>query len=365
MNQVPNHRLVEGRVEEVAVECAREAGMGVCKVPKQCVLNYPPSLAYPSPLHPKPQAVWTGTCGFNQHCRAVGADAVAAPDSPGLESPSDPLVTDIGSSPMRPRTGSVDLAVGVGVGMFIGGAAVFIVLITIRKRRSQSWGGDGRNGAGLSSDRMMLLADDNTNLAAVAGGGDSNRGRERGWRAAARRQQKAGGGFLSRRGKGSSSVWTRRAGLMNLASDAEGDGKGDQQEEERVTGSVGRRSRGETQAGRLEQDDEEGGVELQHATGQRQQHMRGSSGGSWEGDTEELQLTTPPRRFIQVPGTVPGRRIQELPVFHQDGESSSDGASADEEDVAGGEVSGRGAQEESSSSQALLLDLGDNEGDAC
>lgn len=341
-----------------------KADMSDCKIPEQCLLSYPrPHLL------PKPQAVWTGTCGFNQHCRAVGADAIAAPDSPASKSPSDPLVTDISKSPIRPRTGSVDLAVGVGVGMFIGGAAVFIVLITIRKRRSQRWGGNGRNGAGLSSDRVMLLADDDTNLAAVAGDGDPSGERGGGWRGTPRRRQKVGGGILSRRGKGSSSAWTRRAGLMDLGSDPEGNGRGGNLGEEPVTGAVERRSPGEAHAGMLGQDDEEGGVEMQHATAQRQQtpghpHMGGSSGGSWEGDAEELQLTTPPRRFVQVPGTVPGRRIQELSVRHQGGESVRDNASASEQDVVGGGMSGRGVQEKSSSSQALL-DLSDDEGGDC
>lgn len=90
--------------------------------------------------------MWTGTCAFNQHCRAVGADAVPpraqSGSSSGGNGKSSPI-TNIGDSTAHPRTGSVDLAVGVGVGMCIGGAAVFVVLATMRKRRLQRWRGGG------------------------------------------------------------------------------------------------------------------------------------------------------------------------------------------------------------------------------
>lgn len=92
--------------------------------------------------------MWTGTCGFNQRCRAVGAASLEIETNSGRygsDGVSGPPLKEIGDSGAHPRTGSIDLAVGVGVGMCLGGAAVFIALATMRKRRLQKWRGGGES----------------------------------------------------------------------------------------------------------------------------------------------------------------------------------------------------------------------------
>lgn len=59
----------------------------------------------------------------------------------------------------RPHTGSIDLALGVGVGMFIGGAAVFVLMVTIRNRRlhrpqNSFVNGGGAGGFGYDGVRL-------------------------------------------------------------------------------------------------------------------------------------------------------------------------------------------------------------------
>ena len=110
------------------------------------------------------QAVWTGTCGFNQQCRAVGSDAIIGPQpSSGDSGNNSTSYARIGRwrspSTLRPRAGSVDLALGVGVGMFIGGAAVFVLLVTVRNRRlnrshQQTINGGGAGGFGYDGVRL-------------------------------------------------------------------------------------------------------------------------------------------------------------------------------------------------------------------
>lgn len=63
------------------------------------------------------------------------------------------------NSTLRPRTGSIDLALGVGVGMFIGGAAVFVLMVTIRNRRlhrpqNSFVNGGGAGGFGYDGVRL-------------------------------------------------------------------------------------------------------------------------------------------------------------------------------------------------------------------
>lgn len=70
-------------------------------------------------------------------------------------------ITNIGSpassaEALRPRTGSVDLALGVGVGLCLGGAAVFVVLMT-RFKRAPRWphqAGQGSRGFGYDGVRL-------------------------------------------------------------------------------------------------------------------------------------------------------------------------------------------------------------------
>lgn len=92
--------------------------------------------------------------------------------SAALVSPADPsggnaevignssTITNIDRSSkgtLRPKAGSVDLAVGVGVGMCIGGAAVFVVLMTMRNRRTTSRKMRGEVvGAGFGFDGVRL-----------------------------------------------------------------------------------------------------------------------------------------------------------------------------------------------------------------
>ncbi|CAM9496692.1 unnamed protein product [Ectocarpus sp. 6 AP-2014] len=95
------------------------------------------------------QAVWTGTCSFNQQCRAVGYATVAPPEPRGshhARGRNSSLITNIGGG-MRPRAGSVDLAVGVGAGLCLGAAAMFVVLMT-RFRRTPRWRQHQRHGQG-------------------------------------------------------------------------------------------------------------------------------------------------------------------------------------------------------------------------
>lgn len=108
------------------------------------------------------QAVWTGTCAFNQQCRAVGS-AKVLPSHDGHNSGatnSSSSMTNIGGgAAARPRTGSVDLALGVAVGMCIGGAAVFVVLMrnrrfqTVTTRRGST--GFGHDGVRLHGGRSQ------------------------------------------------------------------------------------------------------------------------------------------------------------------------------------------------------------------
>ncbi|CAN0131130.1 unnamed protein product, partial [Hapterophycus canaliculatus] len=108
------------------------------------------------------QAVWTGTCSFNQQCRAVGNAAVPPPAAPGVDGGrrNSSSITSIGSpasaAALRPRAGSVDLALGVGVGLCLGGAAVFVVLMT-RFKRAPRWPhqrGQGSRGFGYDGVRL-------------------------------------------------------------------------------------------------------------------------------------------------------------------------------------------------------------------
>lgn len=84
----------------------------------------------------------------------MGWEAVSGPNPGTADGSTGGPPSPITDMKARPRTGSVDLALGVGVGMCIGGAAVFVVLATMRKRRLQRW----RSGAGgLNAEGFMGL----------------------------------------------------------------------------------------------------------------------------------------------------------------------------------------------------------------
>lgn len=60
---------------------------------------------------------------------------------------------------MRPRTGSIDLALGVGVGLCLGAAAVFVIFMTRLRRapRHHPWRGQGQQAApGFGYDGVRL-----------------------------------------------------------------------------------------------------------------------------------------------------------------------------------------------------------------
>lgn len=98
---------------------------------------------------------------FNQLCRAVGAAAIAPPDGAGGQQGNASSIANIGGTAtgtMRPpRTGSFDLALGVGVGLCLGGAAVFVVLMTRFRRQAARWPrrqGEGARGFGYDGVRL-------------------------------------------------------------------------------------------------------------------------------------------------------------------------------------------------------------------
>lgn len=165
---------------------------------------------------------------------------------------------------MRPRTGSVDLAVGVGVGMCIGGAAVFVVLATMRKRRLQRLGGrQGVGGNGVDPDDAVLW--NRTGARGEGGVGGRGVGGKGSWRGGARRR--GSGGFISRRGKASSSVAVRQVLVGPGGFDSE---------EEALTGEL---VSTEEARPRVEGEDETG-VELQQQPQIRGGH-RGVTGTGW------------------------------------------------------------------------------------
>ncbi|CAM9120440.1 unnamed protein product, partial [Scytosiphon promiscuus] len=147
------------------------------------------------------QAVWTGTCSFNQQCRAVGKATVPPPAAPdGGRGRNSSSITNIGgpatsTAALRPRTGSVDLAVGVGVGLCLGGAAVFVVLMT-RFKRAPRWPHQtGQGGRGFGYDGVRLHG-------GGAGAGRAGRGGAEGGVARWPRRQTEGFPIRGRRGRG-------------------------------------------------------------------------------------------------------------------------------------------------------------------
>lgn len=67
-------------------------------------------------------------------------------------------IANVGGT-VRPRTGSIDLALGVGVGLCLGGAAMFVILMT-RFRRTSRWPqqgqGQGQGAGGFGYDGVRL-----------------------------------------------------------------------------------------------------------------------------------------------------------------------------------------------------------------
>ncbi|CAM9243209.1 unnamed protein product, partial [Choristocarpus tenellus] len=104
------------------------------------------------------QSVWTGRCGFNTHCRSVGAAAIDSDSKRGGTGGTGGTSVGI-LSRNKDRVGSIDLALGVAVGLVVGGAAMLVVIMFFRRRwldglaearhlglAGGRWGGVGADG---------------------------------------------------------------------------------------------------------------------------------------------------------------------------------------------------------------------------